>query len=406
MFMKQMWVLDCNEFLEAGQAALSLRSLRFELALANPEEFVQTSEACKRIIEPALQRHVLVPTVLGQRKAKTKHSFYNYCHSLKLEHYSWQAVAGVLKASFHLVLDGGERKIRRCKVYSADYFAWWSRTGTEMRDDRDGEFDVEGAEDEHALLDATGSFTFHGMFHWLEIVLKTTLRKLGGWQENKGFLNSLVIYFHKWSCRQEFLAESDCWEFEALFRKGPPLLNGGRDWMALTLALEWIDERYEVIMTKWPFVHDPNAESAGDADPFAEDNLDPEIAVEEISKHRNEISAGVRSPFKWEYVFFFQVVRMYIGHIENWLRGCPCHPMELLRQLKMEHFNCPLRGCRVIDVASDEFDKCLDRASQLHHAKLLAKLPNGLSEEEHSIIVLDFGVLKSNLFSAAGLRTK
>ena len=105
----------------------------------------------------------------------------------------------MLKASFHLVLDGGERKIRRCKVYSADYFVWWSRTGTEMRDDRDGEFDVEGAEDEHALLDATGSFTFHGMFHWLEIVLKTTLRKLGGWQENKGFLNSLVIYFHKWS---------------------------------------------------------------------------------------------------------------------------------------------------------------------------------------------------------------
>ena len=65
-----------------------------------------------------------------------------------------------------------------------------------------------------------------------------------------------------------------------------------------------------------------------------------------------------------------------------------------------------MRGCRVIDVASDEFDKFLDRASQLHHAKLLAKLPNGLSEEEHSIIVLDFGVLKSNLFSAAGLRTK
>lgn len=161
-------------------------------------------------------------------------------------------------------------------------------------------------------------------------MLQQTLKALRHWPEHKDFVNSLVVFFHSNACRKELLAEGSIWHMEELFSSGPPLLNGGRTWLALAPALEWLSERMNVIITSWPWQRNPDVADVNVDDPFAAGNsLSGSAPDEEVSKHRNTIARSIRSAYKRAYcVIFMKQIQNFTGHIENWLRGCKCHPQD------------------------------------------------------------------------------
>lgn len=160
------WILDGKNVFFVGSAAIALRSLDAEAALADADsaqECIDTSWQCNSVIDGAMQRHIFPPTVSAQRRSKMKHCFYNICHSIRCETSTWADASKLLASCLQCALDGAERKVRRCKLHSTVLFSWWHEDGP-----ADDGMDLYN-EPVGACLDATNSFTFHGLFHWLKL---------------------------------------------------------------------------------------------------------------------------------------------------------------------------------------------------------------------------------------------
>ena len=71
----------------------------------------------------------------------------------------------------------------------------------------------------------------------------------------------------------------------------------------------------------------------------------------------------------------FQVAIRLGGKMENFFMSCPCHSEESLQvELPPRHWMCPLTGCRVVGMASVDFNQYIRGAAQESEAELLREL--------------------------------
>ena len=377
-----------------GRAALEMR--RFPKKQPFSEDTVTVSEMNAELIRQKVQKHRMVPMQMGQKRSGMPHKVACALQSCWVENYSWQLTADFIKLFFVGTTDGGTEKAfnqnKLCSPYT--YFSWWKSQTPPVEG---AEFAAAPVVDDDPVLDFTRMMNFKGLFHFVEKLQKRLLSELPCWPQLKPFYDSLCIYFHNDSTRMEYVQlglKSDS-TYEALtylFEEGgPPKLQGGRVWTVLTQANTWWEGRYTIVQATWPF----------HADELGGDNGE-DIADEELGRHRSVITQNLRDVEQEGRLILVRVLQDFIQHIECWIRACPCHTTEMVEQLwPNKIFDCPLAGLRVVDVCAGQLHVLLDEAASLHHRRLNAKLPRGLTESQRGRIIQHFFVVKGHVVSYA-----
>ena len=214
-----------------------MKQLARQVLLAEPEEqaeIVGNMMLCSQEVTKAMRHHVYVPTVLAQTRSKVQHRIYNALHAMRLERFSWPEVSQHVKAVWLACSDGGtEKKLRRMKLHTAQYFPHWSTASVDLQ--ADGGISPIGmfgdVSEEHATVDMNPSYHCKGTLHFIEKVLSKMLDALALYPTQRPFISSLCIFFHSQPCRVLFLVEGQVGTpLHGLFKTGPPIIvDTGRD---------------------------------------------------------------------------------------------------------------------------------------------------------------------------------
>ena len=190
-----------------------------------------------------------------------------------------------------------------------------------------------------------------------------------------------------------------------LFSSGPPLLESGREWKALSYSSEYFVERYQVIFGNWPWTEeDDSVEDDSILIPGAaveSDSNDPcsdAIHVKELGRHRKRCTVVAKNIDEWAKVFLIRYIAAFVSHVEIWMQTCDCHPVEMFEDgVLPKGWKCPLSGLKAVSVAQGGLDNFIEEAATMAHSMFMASLPLATSEEMRHYLGQQFFYAKSSI---------
>jgi hypothetical protein len=190
------------------------------------------------------------------------------------------------------------------------------------------------------------------------------------------------------------------------FKRGPPLLDGGRVWGVLVSVTEYFWSRREHIEPKWMtdrMLGGVAPEQDSDLDRAGDDADDGNC---DYSAKIMSCAEGMVDPFWWSFVGLLYYFGVLLGRLEYWLQSCPCHPtsMRLHFNIKLRDLNCPMRGLRAACMAAGKLHGLIQVLIDEFHSLVVNDLRSPLTLDQKSSLLDQFHVGKQFVVMELHLR--
>ena len=119
------------------------------------------------------------------------------------------------------------------------------------------------------------------------------------------------------------------------------------------------------------------------------------------------------------YNYLVLAVGLIMRRLSSWLESCPCHMKHVREAGKWrrapiawksvfpemgDNPQCPMAGCRAPELATGAVDEMMDIISGYCEADMVRKFPTGMTDEQRTMLIDDFGMARSYFIFAMRLK--
>ena len=234
---------------------------------------------------------------------------------------------------------GAERLLAGASALVTDLFPYWEPLD-EVETDFIWDAGLAGAERQQTWLSTKTALHIPGTFHLLENIQGRLLAVLTSFTDVKSSMESVCHCFHYEHIRARFVETcliEDMAVLRPLFKKGPPLFEGGRVWGVTVAITDWLLSRRFAIQQCWDEdkvqFRRARHQGHGEEQEVADEELFllPALRAQRLQsdKHVRATTAASSDPFFWAVMELVSVLSSVISHLEAWIQGCACHPPAL-----------------------------------------------------------------------------